>query len=153
MVGIIIHDGYTVPLSLVLKTAVCSCERKEPFFRDVHRDVQKICHSNSGQGVGHIVIPSDREDDAVSILSVAEQVKEDISVLIISNIGRAVIKIPLCTVGDRRAGKAFVDFLIIRDLPVDNQGSALRKKRGKLPERMADIFKVFKEVQMILLYI
>ena len=62
----------------------------------------------------------------------------------------------LCRVtsdGDHLDRKSVADLLIVADIAVDDQDAVFRKKLRKFAERMADIFDVFEEIEMICFYI
>ena len=55
--------------------------------------------------------------------------------------------------GDHLDRKSVADLLIVADIAVDDQDAVFRKKLRKFAERMADIFDVFEEIEVICFYI
>ena len=99
------------------------------------------------------MVAGNSQYDMVCDGSVLDQIKRYGTLFIKSDVGCAVIRIVVKTVGDNVTGKSFVDLLIVVDIGIDHQSSVRRQKRRKLMERMTDIFQIFKEIQMILFYI
>ena len=91
-----------------------------------------------------------RQLDMIRIFTAAEQVKCDMSVFVISNIFRAVIKTSVCSVCHDIAGKTFVYLGIIFNLGIDNKSSVFRKQFRKLMKWMTNIFQIFEEIEVIL---
>ena len=106
-----------------------------------------------GQRVGNIVDAGNHQLYAALENAVFIQVKGTVCQFIKSGIAIGISTIRRGTISNDLTGKPICDLPEAFDLPIDDQGTVVRKPSGKFPERAADIFQIFKEIQMICFYI
>ena len=68
---------------------------------------------------------------------------------VIGNGGSSILGFVFQTVCNDLAGKILYYSFVGRRIRIYDQGTVRRKKLGETPERMADVFDIFKKVQMI----
>ena len=89
----------------------------------------------------------------VRLFSVEDQVKGNVSVLIVGNIVCTVIKIAGGTVSYHIAGKSALYLGIIFNISVDDKRAVVWEESRKLMEGMTDILQVLEEIKMVFFYI
>ena len=75
MVCIVVNNRDPVELPLKFEEAVFSVEGKQHPLCHIHRNIQQVCHSDSGQRVGYIVISGYRQYDMICVFAMLYQVE------------------------------------------------------------------------------
>ena len=149
MVCVIVNDGHLTDGSFFLKAAFGAAEFVQAVTNRLHRDGKDIGQNDGSQSVVYIVntryIQGEMAKESVSFFAV----KGRMAKFVICDIFCVIVTGGIRTVGDRLGGQTGCKFIQTVDLLADDQCAVLWKKFCETAEGMADVFQVFKEIQMV----
>ena len=146
---IIIHNGNACHFTLVLETAVCTCEASKSLHGNLVRDLKKLCQCNRSQCIGNIVAARNLQIEASGFLTILHNGEGSVTVFVIGDISSLILCVVLQAVCNDLAGKSFDNFLIARCVRIDDQGSVRWQQLGKFAEGMTDVVNILEKVQMV----
>ena len=153
MMGVIIDNGDSSQLSLLLKTTVCACEIPQSLPDHLLRYPQLRTHSHGGQGVIHIVLTGNTQSHGIHNFPVHTQVKDRPRQFVETNMLCTVLTALFFSKCNDTAGQPLRNLSIIRYIAVDDQNAVIRQLLGKQAEGMANIVQILEEIEMVCLHV
>ena len=149
MMRVIVDDGHAADLSFFLKTAVSAGELGETLFHGFDVNAQKVAEGQGSGGVPYVVDARNLEGKLSHRLAFFHKGEGGVCVVVEGDIGSTVFAVGAASVGDDPAGQALGDFLVVRNIAVDDEDAVLGKLLGEETEGVTDVIDILEEVQMI----